>query len=57
MKLQGKKQNVSQLVRHIEGFRKKLVQFKVSLQRNDAAYFPYAANCLVKGKAFIFCVL
>ena len=54
MKLQGKKQNVPQLVGHIDGFRKKLVLSKVSLQRNNDTHFTRAVNCLVKGKAFIF---
>ncbi|XP_076817402.1 general transcription factor II-I repeat domain-containing protein 2-like [Clavelina lepadiformis] len=54
MKLQGKKQNISQLVGHIEGFRKKLVLFKASLQRNDATHFPACSEVLGERKSIDF---
>ena len=49
VKLQGKRQFISQLVGHIEGFRKKLVLFKDSLQKNDASHFPSCCELLGKG--------
>jgi hypothetical protein len=40
LKLQGKGQNISHLVGHIEGFRKKLELFEDALQKNDTTHFP-----------------
>ena len=44
LKLQGKKQFISQLIGHIDGFHMKLVLFKASLQTNDASHFLLAVN-------------
>ena len=49
IKLQGKKQNRFQLVEHSEGFCKKLVPLRASLQRNDATYIPSCSELLGKG--------
>ena len=43
LSLQGKQQNISQLVGHIEAFRKKLLLFSANLRKNDLAHFP---SCL-----------
>ena len=48
------KQNVSQLVGRIEGFRKKLVLFKISLLRNNATHFPLCSELLGEGKSIDF---
>lgn len=40
LKLQGKKQNISQLYGHIEGFRKKLDVMQIALKANNTAHFP-----------------
>lgn len=50
LKLQGRKQNISQLVGYVEGFCKKLLLFKTSLQRNDATHFPSCCELLGEGK-------
>ena len=55
VKLQGKKQFISQRVGHIEGFRKKLVLFKASLQKNDASHFPSCCELLGEGTKIDFC--
>ena len=55
LKLQGKKQFISQLVGHIEGFRKKLVLFKASLQKNDASHFPSCCELIGEGTKIDFC--
>ena len=55
VKLQGKKQFISQLVGHIEGFRKKLVLFKASLQKKDASHFPSCCELLGEGTRIDFC--
>jgi hypothetical protein len=39
-RLQGKKQNHSQLYGHIEGFRKKLDVMQIALKANNTAHFP-----------------
>ena len=44
LKLQGKKQFISQLVGHIENFCKKLVLFKASLQKTMLHIFLLAVN-------------
>ena len=44
LKLQGKKQFISQLVGHIEGFRKKLVLFKASLKKTMLHIFLVTVN-------------
>jgi hypothetical protein len=41
MKLQGKKQNVSSLFGHVNGFRNKLKLFKTAIERNDLTHFPW----------------
>ena len=56
LKLSGKKQFISQLVGHIEGFRKKLVLFKASLQKNDASHFPSCCELVGEGTKIDFCV-
>jgi hypothetical protein len=40
LNLQSKGLNISQLVGHIEGFRKKLKLFEDALQKNDTIHFP-----------------
>ena len=55
VKLQVKKQFISQLVGHIEGFHKKLVLFKASLQKNDASHFPSCCELLGEGTRIDFC--
>lgn len=40
LKLQGRKQNISQLYGHIEGFRKKLDIMEIALKTNNTAHFP-----------------
>ena len=55
LKLQGKKQFISQLVGHIGGFREKLVLFKASLQTNDASYFPSCCELIGEGTRVDFC--
>ncbi|XP_023723809.1 protein FAM200A [Cryptotermes secundus] len=40
LKLQGKKQNISQLYGHIEGFRKQLDVMQIALKSNNTAHFP-----------------
>ena len=55
LKLQGKKQFISQPVGHIEGFCKKLVLFKASLQKNDALHFPSCCELIGEGTRINFC--
>ena len=55
LKLQGKKQFISQLVGLIKGFRKKLVLFKASLQKNDASHFPSCCELIGAGTKIDFC--
>ena len=55
MKLQGKKQFISQLVGHIKGFRKKLVLFKASLRKTVASNFPSFCELLGEGTRINFC--
>ena len=55
LKLQGKKQFISKLVGHIKGFRKKLVLFKASLQKNDASHFPSCCELIGEGTKIDFC--
>lgn len=40
LNLQGKQQNISHLVGHIEAFRKKLLLFSACLRKNDLTHFP-----------------
>ena len=40
LSLQGKGQNISHLVGHVEGFRSKLVLFTDCLQNNNLVHFP-----------------
>ena len=40
LNLQGKRQSISHLVGHVEGFRSKLVLFTNFLQNNNLAHFP-----------------
>lgn len=40
LKLQGRKQNISQLYGHVEGFRKKLEVMQIALKENNTAHFP-----------------
>ena len=54
IKFQATKQNISQLVGHIEGFCKKLVLFRASLQRNNATHFPSCCELLGEGKSIDF---
>ena len=56
MKLQGKKQNISLFVAHIEGFRKKFMLLRASLQRNDATHFSPCSELLGEEKNFDFSV-
>ena len=55
LKLQGKKQFISQLVGHIEGFRQKLLLFKAFLQENDASHFPSCCELIGEGTKIDFC--
>ena len=54
MKLQGKKQNIFQLVGHIESFCKKLVLFRASLERYNAAHFSSFSELLGEEKSINF---
>ena len=55
MKLQGKKQNKSQLVERIEGFCKKLnVLFRAFLQRYKITHFPSCSVLLGEEKSIDF---
>jgi hypothetical protein len=42
LSLQGRQQNISHLVGHIEAFRKKLQLFNMCLRKNDLSHF---ASC------------
>ena len=55
LKLPGKKQFISQLVEHIEGFCQKLVLFKASLQKNDISHFPSCCELIGEGTRIDFC--
>ena len=55
LKLLGKKQFISQLVGHETGFRKKLVLFKASLQKNDASHFPCCCELIGERTRIDFC--
>ena len=51
IKFQSKRQNISQLVGHIESFCKNLVLFRASLQRNDVTHFFSCSKLLGEGKS------
>ena len=53
-KLQQKDQNISQLFRHIEAFRRKLQLFAADLHKNVVSHFPSCQTLLEEGKSVDF---